>query len=42
MDAKSVKQMAISHYLGHLNNPQVMFAVSPKKLEEAVYSILTV
>jgi len=45
LDAKSVEQMALSHYLSHLSNPQVAFAVKqqrPKKLEEAVRSTLEV
>jgi len=40
MNAKSVEQMAITHYLGCLSNPQVMLVVSPNKLEEALHSIL--
>ena len=45
LDAKSVEQMASSHYLGHLNNPQLVLAVKqqhPKKLEEAVHSTLVI
>lgn len=45
LDVKSVEQMALSHYLSRLNNPQVAFAVKqqrPKKLEEAVRSTLEV
>lgn len=45
MDAKSVEQMALTHYLSRLTNPQVAFAVKqqrPKKLEEAVRATLEV
>ena len=45
LDAKSLEQMALSHYLSRLTNPQVAFAVRqqrPKKLEEAVRSTLEV
>ena len=45
LDAKSVEQMALSHYLSQLSNPQVAFAVKqqrPKELEEAVRSTLEV
>ena len=45
MDAKSLEQLALTHYLSRLTNPQVAFAVKqqcPKKLEEAVRATLEV
>ena len=45
LDAKSLEQMALSHYLSRLTNPRVAFAVRqqrPKKLEEAVRVTLEV
>ena len=45
LDAKSLKQMALTHYLSRLTKPQVAFAVKqqrPKKLEEAVRATLEV
>ena len=43
LDAKSLEQMALSHYLNRLTKLQVAFAVKqqhPKKLEEAVHVTL--
>ena len=43
LDTKSIEQMALSQYLGRLNNPQVAFAIKqerPKNLEEAIRSTL--
>ena len=45
LDPKSLKQMALSHFLSRLTNPQVAFAVRqqrPKKLEEAVRATLEI
>ena len=45
LDAKGVEQMALTHYLGCLSNPQVALAVKqqcPKKVEEAVRATLEV
>ena len=45
LDAKGVEQMALTHYLGRLSNPQVAFAVKqqrPKTVEEAVRATLEV
>ena len=45
LDAKNLEQIALTHYLSRLTNPQVTFAVKqqrPKKLEEAVRATLEV
>ena len=45
LDPKSLEQMALSHFLSRLTNPQVAFAVRqqrPKKLEEAVRATLEI
>ena len=42
---KGLEQMALSHFLSRLTNPQVAFAVRqqcPKKLEEAVRATLEI